>query len=131
MKLPVLTVSTPLEYPGYHGQLSRCFVQFWESQDRPTVVVVSELNDNPGTSVTNRIEVIAERITRAFELDRDTTIWFERYPGRPGGGFGSVERFRRVIFELDEAGRYRKPSWVTRTRANVEFLIGRPCWLGG
>ena len=65
------THHSTLLYPGYHGCVSWCRVRVYgpdperlRDADKRPVVVATERDDNPGTSVTNRIEVIATVLYR-------------------------------------------------------------------
>ncbi len=52
----------PWHYTGYHGCKSVCYLRLYqpmEQSDQAAVAVFTELPDSVGTSVTNRIEVLA------------------------------------------------------------------------
>lgn len=66
-------------YP-YYGttQEARCFLEIWRDAEQ-AVVIAAELPENPGNSITNAYESLAEQVTRHFGLGR-ATLWFEYYP---------------------------------------------------
>lgn len=99
------------------------------------VVIVSELPDNLGTSVTNAIEQIAAEVMDAhrFAMGR-APIFVEHYPPRVTGG--RDETFDLVVFDHHEVrevmrgGIWHKeigsPTWAHLIRREVEVLVGSP-----
>jgi hypothetical protein len=122
-----MTSTAPIDrlydYPGYHGRPARCRLRIFAlGPDRPLVALVTELRDNPGTSVTNRAEVLAGLVTREYSIDPDVMCWIEHYPT---GHF--PETFKRVEFQSgSRPGELERPAWSLMTRAAVERLIGGP-----
>jgi hypothetical protein len=130
LALPSRTADYVHEYRGYGGCVCRCRVVVFEPEGQRPAIVVSELADNPGTSVTNMAEVLAaELIARHFPErvgEPDGVVWIERYPrvGRlPHRPEGPV--YARVEFA----------SWAPRTEqrfgANGRYLearLGTPNW---
>jgi hypothetical protein len=95
----------------------RCRVRILDRQALPPILVLTELNDNPSTSVTNLAEVlVAELIARymphRFEVvDEDPAFVIEHYePMQDGRGRRGKPTYDRVLFT----------SWVPRK-----------VWLGG
>jgi hypothetical protein len=76
------------------------------------VVILNELEDNPGASVTNSVEEIAAAVVSANALPTTRTIFIEHYEPR----------------EVLRAGVWGKeigtPSWKPLDRATVETLVG-------
>lgn len=123
-------LDTPVVYRGYHGCLSRCHLGGWIGTAR-SFILISELPDNPGTSVTNRIEHLARAVCAVYSLAPERTIWIERTPGMPAGSHGDSfgpcfselkARFRRVVF-ADLPHRLASPSWTAISRGEVERLL--------
>ena len=151
----VPTLDTIHHYLGYGVHPSRCRVRVF-APPRPDelpadfcpaalVVVLTELPDNPGTSVTNAVETIASELMPSLvesEGLRDRVIWIEHYPSRctgPGTARGKggaiAESFALVRFEhFDDVGSHygRKawgkgfsgPRWCRIGRDQLERLIG-------
>lgn len=75
-----MTETFRLDYAGYRGCTSWCDVQV-ERAGEDVLVVVSERDDNAGTSVTNCAEVIATAIAARLQ---DVPVWrlrfVEHYP---------------------------------------------------
>lgn len=122
------TTAAPIDrefsYPGFHGRPARCRIRVYRrGPDRPTVVIATELADNPGTSVTNRAETVAAMVCREFGIDPGTLLWVEHYgPWRHLG-----ESFSLVEFQAGrEPGELCRPCWHPTTKAAVERLIGSP-----
>ncbi len=87
MNLPDLIAQTRtiLEYPGYKGALSRC----WLVCHAP-VCLVGDLPDNPGTGIHDAIEIIATRIVETFAIDPADLLLIAA--GSDSAGQGSYAR---------------------------------------
>lgn len=46
-------------------------------------VILYELNDNPGTSITNAVTIIATDLVENFGIDPDSLVIIEKYPEFP------------------------------------------------
>ena len=110
--------STILHYKGYHGCPSQCRLTIHTSDSGDVVAVASELDDNPGTSVTNMIEVIASMV--AERLKNSNFLMVEHYPPRkhitrshPTGDWDIV-----TFYEP----KFRSPRWC---RTTPEELLER------
>lgn len=121
------------EYPfvGLLGRDSRCRLRLYAGAERPPVVIVTELADNPGTSVTNAAEELAHLVCRHYNLDEEF-IWIEHYLDRGRRGDGSVlyrESFDQVQFAVhrraDGSVYFSDPEWRRVRREEVELLIGQ------
>jgi hypothetical protein len=99
------------------------------------VVIVSELPDNPGTSVTNAVEQIAAEVIDAHALALGRVpVFVEHYPPEATGG--KEETFDLVVFghhevrEVMRGGVWCKeigpPTWKPLGRRTVEVLVGSP-----
>jgi hypothetical protein len=130
-------------FRGPTGIRSACRVRLYlpdvsepgETLEDAPVVIVSELPDNPGTSVTNAIEKIAAEVMDAhrFAMGR-APVFVEHYPPRVTGG--RDETFDLVVFahhevrEVMRGGIWHKeigsPTWKPLDRRVVEVLVGSP-----
>jgi hypothetical protein len=128
-------------FRGPTGGRSACRVRLYlpgasepgETLGDAPVVIVSELPDNPGTSVTNAIEQIAAEVMDAhrFAMGR-APLFVEHYPPRATGG--RDETFDLVVFahyevrEVMRGGIWHKeigsPTWSHLGRREVEVLVG-------
>ena len=115
------------DFEGYHGYPSQCRIQIFSVTARSVVVVASELPDNPGTSITNRAEWIANQLYERLDQPEDF-IWIEHYPEDAYGGNPDpehTESFAIVEFDV-ENGKLTRPDWTHVTKPQVEQLIHRP-----
>jgi hypothetical protein len=130
-------------FRGPTGGRSACRVRlYWPGVAEPgeafgdaPVVIVSELPDNPGTSITNAIEQIAAEVMDAHLLAMGRApVFVEHYPPRATGG--RDETFDLVVFahyevrEVIRGGIWHKeigsPTWSHLSRRQVEVLVGSP-----
>ena len=130
-------------FRGPTGGRSACRVRLYlpdaaepgETLGGAPVVIVSELPDNPGTSVTNAIEQIAAKVMDAHSLAMGRApLFVEHYPPRATGG--RDETFDLVVFahheirEVMRGGIWHKeigsPTWYHLSRREVEVLVGSP-----
>ena len=131
-------------YEGYFGRHSECAIAVFSGdmfdEACPHVVIATEVAGNPGTSVTNCIERVAEAYEKEFGLPHvfapgaaeNTGLHFvliEHYDqnsytsGRDGEDF-SIVRFGAAA----ESGRgryYSDPQWSHIDKSEVERLIGQ------
>jgi hypothetical protein len=71
----------------YHGMMavrSVCRIRVYQLESGMTVVIATELPDNPGTSVTNWAEFLASEMRRRFVAPGGALAWIEHDPERPG-----------------------------------------------
>jgi len=114
----------PYQYHGFWRPGGVCRIRVYEEENRPPVVLCSELPENTNTSITNMAEYLATEIIRAhfphrFEAVEEPIIWIEYY----GFLYGeSTASYARVSFDS-----YR-PSLVTNGCGNPRLRIGRPHW---
>lgn len=92
------------KYCGYHQteKNSVCRVQI-ACVDSPNglryaLVILTELPDNHGTSVTNRSDLLATEIAREYELPPEGTVFLERYPTDAARAQLRLPEFARVTF---------------------------------
>lgn len=128
MDLPARETAAPTldmrySFRGLCGAPSCCRLRVFEPKGKP-VVVVTELDDNPGTSVTNFAEELATDVGELLEQPTDM-VWIEHYPERGPAYRRLPESFDRVTFAW--TGRhFAGPQWRRLSRAAVETLIGGP-----
>ncbi|MES2464662.1 MAG: hypothetical protein V4671_29215 [Armatimonadota bacterium] len=117
------TLNTVLRYRGYHGCPSLCRVCVYEGPDGKgiaPVLVATEMESNPGTSVTNRIEVIATEIYRLLERPQAGLTVIEHY----GACRIAPERFSLVTLHWDRCKGFVSPRWRHLTQGEVESMVG-------
>jgi hypothetical protein len=101
-----------LEYPGWGLAWGRCHVI---TQDGVDKVVVGGPAGNPGTSVVNAIEQIADAIEKHIHPDT-----FELYEYLPWSVPTRRPSFQRVIFSPAES--HKMPQWQDADPDNDPFL---------
>ena len=128
-------------FRGPSGVRSACCLRLYlpdeedKTLDDAPVVIVSELPDNPGTSVTNAIEQIAAEVMDAHTLALERVpVFVEHYPPEATGR--GEETFDLVVFshhevrEIVRGGVWRKeigsPLWKPLDRHAVEVLLVSP-----
>ena len=117
------TLDTVFRYRGYHGCPSRCRIRVYEAEGDisvPSVLVATEIDDNPGTSVTNRIEVIATEVYRLLERPEAGLRVIEHYTSNAI----APERFALVTMEREAGKTFSTPRWKHLSLVQVEEIIG-------
>jgi len=119
-----LIESRPFDYVGYHGSHSRCDIRIF-TDGTTYLVIATERDDNPGTSVTNVAEHLAWAVWRYLECPADFT-WIEHYKDRAliGGRPQFKEHFDTVTFKRDARGRFIHPEWHPANKSEIEQLTG-------
>lgn len=134
-----LHLDTTHRYHGFRGCESRCRIRIYDPTPAGVpVVIATELDDNPGTSITNLAEQLAAEVLVRHLPHRDGAepplLWIEHYPPRryvrDEHDYDLVRfahwnpRWQRKPFgHVLEVG---QPSWFPLSRAEVEALIGEP-----
>ena len=121
-----------LAYAVPEGAKGKCRVRVYEPEDPEldaTVVIASELPDNPGPSVREATSTIAARVAASFRLyerpvfveqrppEDFEMVWFGRYRAQEIRRMGPL-----LLWDL-EVG---QPERKRLDRATVEALIGQP-----
>jgi len=113
---------------------SACRLRVWREPGMPRLfMVATELDDNPGASVTNAAEVLAAAAWGRFQPEvvlppiliehygQESYEGGRRVDGRPADAFALVE-FARLAGDWEVAG----PRWSYMPAAFVERLLGEP-----
>jgi len=102
------------EYRGLHGCRCVCSLEILALHDGRSAVIATELEDNPGTSITNVAEHLASEVCDRFGIDPDKLVWIEHY-GYAGASEGLQERtFDRVTFGRRPREGFRRSATVRR-----------------
>jgi len=76
------SASAPIErfeYRGFLGCKCFCDLEIVRLIDRRTLVIATEREDNPGTSITNVAEHLASNVCVRFGIEPEKLIWIEHY----------------------------------------------------
>ena len=84
------------DFKGLQGCDSHCSLHVERLPDDRTLVIFTELESNPGTSVTNAIEVLASMVASKLALNPAQAVWIEHYP--PGKIRGKTDNWDLVTF---------------------------------
>jgi hypothetical protein len=107
-----------------HTRISRCRLRIY-TQDGRHAVVLTEIAENQGMSITNAAEDLATEIRLVYGLNPSTTAWIEHYtPDSYRERSGRAETFDLVTFTWDNAGAARYPKWRRLTIEEVETTTG-------
>ena len=95
-------------YKGYHGCSSKCELNIYVRGDR-AVVMFTELPDNPGTSVTNMIEVLATQVyhERLKRYPIENIQFVECYPKSPSQLVSTYDLVKLKWTGLE----FKSPAW--------------------
>ena len=132
-------LDTVHRFDGYYDHDGLCRVRVWSGEGHEPVVVLTELPENPSTSVTNLAEHLWPEVLARYLpgwLEQAEYAWLiEHYPGPPNRSGGRERsRFDRATFASwtprigRDHGRPRvtfgEPAWRPLARAELVALIG-------
>jgi hypothetical protein len=124
-------------YEGYHRCKSVCYLRLYQPRGDhdehflPAVAIFTEVESNEGTSVTNRIEVLAGSAWEFLLKPEEAPLVIEHYPNHGyhnphADRWQFPESFDLVEFDRGRDGSFQKPRWKRIQKEEVEALIGRP-----
>jgi len=113
---------------GLSGPTGKCQVQLFRPSSGHSVLVATELPDNPGPSITNAVEQAFYAACVRLSVLPEKAIWIEHYLGDDL----REDTFDLVQFELDSEGAPFSPKWsplglaeaLKMTGGTVEDLTG-------
>ena len=77
----VLTIDTPITWYSQAAQTKcHCRLRIYRITFEKALVIVSELDDNPGRSITDEALTLIDLVCQEFDLFPGKTMWFEHYP---------------------------------------------------
>lgn len=117
-------------FTGFHGCESWCRIRIYPRPDgEPPVVIATEDGSNPGTSITNAVELIATDVAHHHHLP--ALVWIEHYEAAASSDpdpemlhrtVGRRPTYDRVDFDGLGAC-FRNPQWSPLTLEQVLALI--------
>jgi hypothetical protein len=69
------TRSIVYNFKGYFDRPAKCHLLI-----NGNYVIATEVDDNPGTSITNAVESLAMQVCRDFAISPEKLVWIEHYP---------------------------------------------------
>jgi hypothetical protein len=115
-------------YRGYWSDGGKCRIRTYHEDGRATVVICSQLPDNPNTSVTNMAEYLAAEVIEEHSLPTPLS-WIEHYPEHEGEiGEYSLVRFsswnpQEVCIGGVWRGKIGLPRWSPMNLEGVDTLL--------
>ncbi len=91
---------------------SHCHLRILQN-DQETLVIATEVNTNPGTSLTNAAEIIATNVVKRWQLDPTRTRFIEHYT--PESFEGADEEYKEVRF-----------TWISQQADDPEWRMLSP-----
>jgi len=127
-----LIFSGKVNYKGYGRQIAACHLDAYVGPDRK-VFIATEIDTNPGCSITNGIEMVADAVEEQFSLghvfgptsDR-TNVLVEHYDNRSYSSHPDRDDYSIMEFK-GENGSYKyysNPGWWGVEKSEIERLIG-------
>ena len=77
-------------FGGLHSFKSVCSLVIDQSRN---LVIATEIADNPGTSITNAVDLLANQVCNEFQLDKQRLTWIERYTKQSYKGKGNDRNY--------------------------------------
>ena len=77
-------------FGGLHSFKSVCSLVIDQSRN---LVIATEIADNPGTSITNAVDLLANQVCDEFKLDKQKLTWIERYTEQSYKGKGNDRNY--------------------------------------
>jgi len=109
------------DYIGY-SCASHCRMRIFK-HDNQTVVVMTEVGDNPGTSVTNMVEHIATQACEFYNLDPARCVFIEHYPDNR-----SEWALKRDVRDSLLEEHFSRAMFNCITREGVNWCLAQPHW---
>jgi len=123
MKISLDYIDSTFEFKGEWDIESKCGIKIVNGRDK-TVVVVTELPDNPGTQITTFSAELAEQITKTHNITPEKLVYIEHSPDMQSKLSFYSESFYLVNFEI-ENGKFSSPQWEKYTKEQVDHLIAQ------
>jgi hypothetical protein len=124
-RYPLWQVKNQPEFFAYRAQSGFdgvCLVERIDLPDGRIVVACIETAGNPGTSITNSVEVVALQVCERFDIAPDKLVWLEHYDALDEDG-----EWRWVEFgTVPPKGPFADPSWTVMTPELWRGLRLRP-----
>jgi hypothetical protein len=128
--LPPTPEDQRLEFVGYHGYPAACRIRVYRPERRGTIIVATEIPDNPGTQISNLSEHIFYLAWLAAGQP-DPVIFLEHYPERQVRRFYDVqdcETFDTVTFPLTRSGKIAVQESIPSVERRFRHPELTPSW---
>jgi hypothetical protein len=101
-------------FRGLHGREAWCALEILHASRGRTVVIATEIKDNPGASITNAWEQLAYGVCVDFAIDPSKLVWIEHYGYPSPSGPNQPRTYDFVTFTVLPPGHdavLARPSW--------------------
>lgn len=113
-------------YIGYFEAESFCKVEI-VGTNHHALIVMTELKNNPGTSITNRSERIAEEIVHRYGLEPGRCVFVEHYNEHSYNGGRKSDVHWSIVTYNWQNKRASVPEWKYITTEQFESLRNAIC----
>jgi len=110
-------------FKGLHGFPSRCFLRIYKTGEK-TVIIATELRDNPGTSITNYAAQLATGALQTFNVQPEQLVWVEHYPAGDTEREGEGEDTYDIVTFTWNGDNLTTPVWRHSNKKEVETITG-------
>lgn len=126
-----LVFDAKLPFTDCNGNPAQCDLKIYKQEDNTpqTIVIATEGADNPGMSITNDYETVANFATGVFGLQPDRTLWVEHYNAESYAGkplpHEKGDRYSLVHLHWD-GQRFSNAYFVYLSESQLQGLLGSP-----
>jgi len=109
-------------YKGYWESKSKCYVDIFQLEEptehgHDTIVLLSALQDNEGTSITNASEIIATDLVLQYGLNIPSTLFIETYP------YYDNNDLVAIFYKYDPTQRkFHSPQWKSLKKFDEDYV---------
>jgi hypothetical protein len=140
--LPPAEQDELLPFEGYRNFDSHCRMRVYRTTDGTPMIVLTEVDDNPGTSITNRAERAHYLAWRRIGSPEGGVYCVEHYPGYPNpkedaehldwvqfdeAPDGSPVLVPLVVNGQNVGMKFLNPDWHHLPREEFDRLLGGGC----
>lgn len=123
----MLYYNEPFSFTDANGQQAVCHLQIYKKKgacgSERHVVIVEELAENTGQSVTNAAATLATRISGVFEIPPAEMVFFEYYgPSSYRNAPDKEETYAQTTFRW-EGRNASMPQWKHADKDEIQKLI--------
>jgi hypothetical protein len=116
-----------LEFRGLGNGPARCGLDIHRRHDGIVVVILTELPNNPGTSVTNFFEHLATKVFMEIlmmeAIKPANIIWIEHYPAESREPIREETWDKVELMYHDEYKRFQRPKWSRLQKEEVDAIL--------
>ena len=126
--MPIKEVDEVFNYKGYGVHDSHCRVRIYHIGLSEYIILLSEMDNNKGTSVTNDCEHIANEVLKTWGIDKELNItWFDSHRIDAGGSAPKEVMYSRIDMKRVN-GKYvnDSTSWEFITKEKLEAIVYEP-----